>query len=575
VDAVTGEISWTQMVFYHLYGSAPMQLRRTVLNLKDGKPGTITARQTQLDGIVSGGVLNGAVTKVLLPSVLNYAIITKDQELDGYAATVQLANIRLGVATLTPGAHTFTFRMVGKNPASSGYTLALDTLSVGAAEATLEGEHYAATATASGASAPLFQSMNTSAGWSNVAQLLFQADSSGDSMSFPFYFNTWLESTFSSPTASFSSLRPAYSSGAGETVLQLVGNKTCWDPGTQTGDTTGKASEDLSNKTIRVVVSGANLVSQGQRARVTFTSAPSDAIAISSAYIMRCQSGNNGVPGTACQLTFSEATGGSGAWAYNSNASVVMASGVTVQSDYADLVIDPTKDYLITYHVAAGRATVWDPADSSRPPATTPVNSWELTESGSDSSSSANWDSLAGVNASPLIPAVSSVYAAYAASGDFLSQVFDTQADSPTFRELLWRTYPAGSNLITVSVRAAATADAVLGQGWTAYSGSNAAKTLALTGRYVQFKVAMAAVYPYTSAPVLRDVRLTWDGAGTQAVDIAATIAKGPDRGKFQFLVDGSKPPVAGAHFEFTQYQDYLKERFTNTLSVDLEPRNP
>ena len=139
-----------------------------------------------------------------------------------------------------------------------------------------------------------------------------------------------------------------------------------------------------------------------------------------------------------------------------------------------------------------------------------------------------------------------------------------------------WRTYPASSSQITVGVRAANTTDALKSTAWTTYSGSDTTKTVTgLTGQYVQLHAVITATAPYTTAPVLRDIRLTWDGDSTQAVDIAAAIAKGPDRGKFQFLIDGQAPPVAGLHADFTLYQDYLSTRYTKTLSIDVEPRNP
>ena len=238
--------------------------------------------------------------------------------------------------------------------------------------------------------------------------------------------------------------------------------------------------------------------------------------------------------------------------------------------------MDVNNNYLVSYHVYSGRTAVWDPADSSRPPATPPVNTQLLDEPGTDSAGVADWNTAPSPTNSALIPAVGAIYASYAASGEFISQIWDTRQTAPTYRELLWRTYPAGTSQITIGIRAADTADGLNGTAWTTYSGSDTIKTVSgLTGRYVQLRAVITATAPYTSAPVLRDIRLTWNGDDTQAVDIAAAIAKGPDRGKFQFLVDGQPPPVAGLHADFTLYQDYLRTRYTKTFSLDVEPRNP
>lgn len=576
VDALTGEIQWTELVFYHLYGSNPIQLRRTVLPLSTGALAAMSSRQTQLDGVVASGVLAGAVTKVLLPQVATYRLSVKETEFDGYAPTVTLAKIRLGVAVMSPGTHTFTFRISGKNPAASSYTLGLDAVTVGLSGAAYEGEHAVPWASAAGASAPTAQAMPNQPGWSNVSQLLFAADSAGDSVSFPFYFDTWLESSFCASTAQFRAARAAYSAGAGETVLQLSGNQTCWDPTTLTGDTEAGNSNDLANATVRVAVPGSSLFSQGQRGRVTFTAADNDSLIITSAYLMKAASGFNGDAATVKHLTFNGAAGQSGVWVFNGGAAILLAHGVSVQSDYADLPMDVTSNYLVSYHVYGGRTAVWDPADSSRPPATPPVNSRLLNEPSGDSAGVADWSLAPSPTNSAQIPAVGAIYASYAGSGEFISQVWDTHQTAPTYRELLWRTYPAGTSQITVGVRAADTADALDGTAWTTYSGSDTTKNVGgLTGRYAQLRAVITATAPYTSAPVLRDIRLTWDGDNTQAVDIAAAIAKGPDRGKFQFLVDGQTPPVAGLHAEFILYQDYQSLRYTKTVSLDLEPRNP
>ncbi|MEI8079166.1 MAG: hypothetical protein WCH61_06020, partial [bacterium] len=576
VNALTGEIQWTELVFYHLYGSNPTQLRRTVLPLNGDPVASRSSRQTQLDGMVASGMLNGATTKILLPQVSDYHLSVSATEFDGYAPAVTLAKIRLGVAVMTPGAHTFTFRISSKNPAASSYTLGLDAVTVGASGATYEGEYAVPGASVTGAAAPTAQAVPNQPGWSNVSQLLFTADSIGDSVSFPFYFDTWLESTFCASTAQFNGARAAYSTGAGETVLQLSGNQTCWDPATLTGDATPGNSDDLASKTIRVAVPGSSLFSQGQRGRVTFTAANNDTLIITSAYLMKATSGFNGDATTVKTLTFNGASGQSGVWVFNGGTAILISHGVSVQSDYADLPMEVANNYLVSYHVYSGRTAVWDPADSARPPTTPPVNSQLLNESSGDSAGVANWSLAPSPTNSALIPAVGAIYASYAASGDFISQVWDTRQTAPTYRELSWRTYPASSSQITVGVRAANTTDALKSTAWTTYSGSDTTKTVTgLTGQYVQLHAVITATAPYTTAPVLRDIRLTWDGDSTQAVDIAAAIAKGPDRGKFQFLIDGQAPPVAGLHADFTLYQDYLSTRYTKTLSIDVEPRNP
>lgn len=576
VNALTGAIAWTELVFYHLYGSNPTQLRRTVLPLNGNTVTSMSSRQTQLDDVISSGRLSGATTKILLPQVSDYHLSVSATEFDGYAPTVTLSQVRLGVAVMSPGAHTFTFRISSKNPAASSYTLGLDSVTVGASGATYEGESAVPSASVTGASAPTAQAVPNQPGWSNVSQLLFTADSTGDSVSFPFYFDTWLESTFCASTAQFNGARAAYSADAGETVLQLSGNQTCWDPATLTGDAAPGNSDNLDSKTVRVAVPGSSLFSQGQRGRVTFTAADNDNLIITSAYLMKASSGFNGDATTVKTLTFNGASGQSGVWVFNGGTAIVIGHGVSVQSDYADLPMNVNSNYLVSYHVYSGRTAVWNPADSSRPPATPPVNSQLLDEPSGDSAGVANWSTAPSPTNSALIPAVGAIYASYAASGDFISQAWDTQQTSPTYRELLWRTHPAGTSQITVGVRAADTLAALNGTAWTPYSGSNTTKTISgLSGRYVQLHAVITATAPYTTAPVLRDIRLTWDGDSTQAVDIAAAIAKGPDRGKFEFLVDGQAPPVAGLHADFTLAQDYLNTRYSKTLSLDVEPRNP
>jgi hypothetical protein len=381
-----------------------------------------------------------------------------------------------------------------------------------------------------------------------------------------------------------------YSGNAAEDVVTLDGNQTVWDAVTQTGATESGASVDRLNSSVRVLIAGSdavlgsNIGRDGRQCRVTFKAHPSNNFMnITAAYIMEQQSGFNGVASTIKRLTFTNVTSGGSYYVYNGGNSVAFSSGRSVTSDFADFPIQRTKNYLISYHLAdlmgsgGGWTAKWEPPAGI--PQASVVHTQLAPNDVADSSGAADWSGLAGKLDLNRIVGVVSLFASYPAEAIYTSRIFDTRMDDPAYNAVKWREIlPAGTD-IEIRVRAGAQPDLSDAVAWgsalsfTANAGANSLSALP-RNRYIQFQAILKTASPYTTTPELRDVTITWPGAD-RAVDLSAKLAKGPDMGKFWFMVDGFSPPVAGMRLQCTVSRTFLGQVTNKTFALEVSPRNP
>jgi hypothetical protein len=590
-----GEILWTETVVYHLFGpSGNSELRKTVIN-PFNRALTFAQRQEQLDYILARGNAVGtydgnlAVTRTIATGVSSYAITFQGEEIDCYSDTLRTENTSLGVWVMRPGEHTFLYNVSSRNPASSNYHLGLDSFVASPTGHSVEGEYYIPPLSSVGATVAA-QDMSAYSGWSNSSQLSFPAIAVGNSFSYKYYYDTWLESSFSSSTAVLSGTKINYSATAGEIVVTLDGNQTVWDATTQTGAALAGEDTNRLNYTIRVLVAGTdpvlggNISHDGRQCRVTFSAHPStNFMNITSAFIMEQQADFSGVAATVKRLTFSAAAGSSGTYVYNSGNSVAFVAGNSVTSDFADLPIQHSKNYLVSFHLAdlmgsgGGWTAKWEPPGGI--PQAGVRHSQAIPNDVADNTATADWSGIAGKEDLTRIPGVASVFASYPAEATYTSRVFDTRMDDPAYNEVHWReVLPTGTSTL-IRVRAGDQADLSDATAWdsalsfTAATGANSLGSLP-RGRYVQFQAALRTGSPYTATPELRDVIITWPGA-ERAVDLSANLAKGPDMGKFWFMVDGFSPPVAGMQMKCTLTRTFLRQVTNKTFAVAVSPRNP
>ena len=590
-----GDILWTETVVYHLFGTyRNAELRKTVIR-PFNRTLTFTQRQEQVDAILAHGTAAGtydssnALTRTIAKGVYAFAVTFQGEEIDCYNSVLRTENTSLGVWVMRPGDHTFMFYVSSKNPASSGYHLGLDSFVASMTGHSLEGEYYVPGLYSYGV-APVTQDMSAVSGWSNSSQFSFPANGPGQYVTYNYYHDTWLESSFSSSTALLANTKVTYSAGAAEDVVMMDGNQTVWDASTQTGATTSGNSVDRLNSTMRVLIAGSdpvlggNISHDGRQCRVTFTAHPStNFMNIASAYIMEQQSGFNGIAATSKRLTFTNVTSGGYSYVYNGGNSVAFSSGRSVTSDFADFSIERTKNYLISYHLTdllgsgGGWTAKWEPPSGI--PQATVIHTQLVPVDAADNSATADWSGLAGKQDLTRIVGVASLFATYPAEATYTSRIFDTHLADPVYNGVNWREIlPAGTSVL-IRVRAGDQSDLSDAAAWgsalsfTTSSGANSLASLP-SGRYIQFQAALRTGSPYTATPELRDVKITWPGAD-RAVDLSANLAKGPDMGKFWFMVDGFSPPVAGMRLQCTLARTFLGQVTNKTFAVEVSPRNP
>jgi len=263
-----GNIIWDETHVYHVWVGEPEQLRLTIFNPRDNAL-TDSERQEQIDSVVING--NGASTHnaangqttTIFENLFDWSISPRGAVFDGYSATPERnINVSLGSAVLSNGLHTFAFTVAGKNTASSGYKIGVDTLFVSPCYGEREAEAQLPVAAQSGASASA-QYMPAGS-WSGNYHLYFPATAVGQSFSLSLENDRWEESNFrglgslyENTTVNFDQSLSPY-----DFVATLDGVGWNWYANQQTGDTSGISEGDLLRGcAVRVLLRGREMLS--------------------------------------------------------------------------------------------------------------------------------------------------------------------------------------------------------------------------------------------------------------------------------------------------------------------------
>ncbi|MFC1453379.1 Tfp pilus assembly protein FimT/FimU [Verrucomicrobiota bacterium] len=238
---VDGKIVWTKTLVYHVWSSAPEQLRLTTFSPRIALDGT--QRRQQLASVVVTG--NGsathnstsATTKVIFENLFDWQITPRGSTYDGYESDLTRdAGWVLGSVVLTGGMHTLSFTVVGTNSASSGLNVGLDVLFMSPSYSEREGEFQWVTDQSGAQPTNRFISGGS---WSGNYDLWFPAASTGDYFTLTMENDRWEESNFhragyeeDNTTVVFDdSLDPRSS------VVRLDGRGFAWYAHEQTGAT--------------------------------------------------------------------------------------------------------------------------------------------------------------------------------------------------------------------------------------------------------------------------------------------------------------------------------------------------
>jgi hypothetical protein len=577
-----GHIIWDQTVIYHAFRGESHQLRRTVIQSWDSAL-TDSERHAQLAAVVAAGDGgNGATTRVVFENLFTWSIQGKATVFDAYNPVLgRSPQFAFGSAYVAPGSHVLTFRVVGRNPASGGHELGLDTVIMSPSALPREAESQVVVASSAGTvCTPQYMPAGN---WSGNHELHFNGGRIGDFFSCGVPSDRWEETNFSGTGAFSDGAVVVFDTtlGSGDFVVRLAEGGPLWEAAQQTGAAAqepGPTAGELSGAVIRTLIRssylGTGSASPVKNPWFLFTAPLTGGkVRIVRAYVARNASGTGpatpenvstglalvfGGPGGTSSVTLSP---GESAWA-------TLPTGVA-------FYMYPCETYAISFEVGPDAEHGCVPFYRNADPAA--VESFVIPAAqlpAADTAGAASWAAYA-PEVSPLLYGVVACRAHYQSGGIYTSRVVDTKLGAPTAGYVSWQSANEAGSAISLTVRTGddpALADAA---GWVQ---APAGQTLSLTlKRYVQFRaVLMAGDYGVTT-PRLRQVTIAWPGQ-PRIVDVAASYTMGPNQGIYELYVDGM-PLIKGLTVELEVFEEVRLparqlERLTARVVEEFEPRN-
>lgn len=583
------KILWDKSVIYHTYDNAATgntELRRTEFTDNNAVLTDNTERYDQLVSVVANGDGDSAPnsanasTWVLIKKGIDLTIVPKTQEFDGYSATVERSdNIEFGSIHLDPGTHDLRFEVTGKNEANvvpDGFGLGIDSITIAPSGGSREAETYIP----QDSSGDVFTKIHA-VGWSGNNYTNYAANSEGDFVTLRLDYDMWKESNFNGATQLNMVLRgnDLYVKLAAPDPDEIEVDASCWQASTQIG-TGGVDYPDYgelpANVTVRNVLSEARIDKDGELTRVKFVAHSADDFAISEAWLMESAAAGSpeGIGGTEVQLFFSDTPVPVGDDELDGAGTTIggtpgidpinrtIPAGHYAWSNWAEFVIDETKEYFVTFVTPQANVTYWVPQKIGGV-----ANSYysEL-----DSASADTWNNF---QISPSIYAVEKVEN-WTSSGTVTSRIYDTKLVDPQYHRISWSQYKPLKTDIGLKARSSDDPDMAGATDWSAIAGSSLnPHALSIgSGRYVQFQATLSTIPPYTDFPWIDNVTIDWPG-NEQMCEISAYFTKAADYGIIKLTVDGEEL-TKGLKFKVAVSEDFKETTYSATLTTEVEPRN-
>ena len=564
-----GKIIWDKTLIYHIWPGSPHELRVTTFTNRDNTLSDVQ-RQEQLNSVVSTGAgtstYNGgnATSHTIFANLLEWSLRPIQSIYDSYAPYMQREHVSLGYALLGNGAHTFKFTVSGKNAAAGGYQIGIDQLQVSPSQGEREAEAQLPATAQSGATA-VSQYM-AGGSWKGNHQLYFPATASDHSFSLTMRNDRWEETNFGAMGNESVDTEVKFdeTSSPKDFVVQLKGNDITWEAAQQTGSAAGipPVGPPIKGKTITVHINGSGLEDNGswlavngRKCRLTFQAGSLGNLQVENVSIGTSDSTETTsftFSGTPTSATF----GGSAT-------SPDIAPGMTATSDWIDLEINQTNNYLVEFQIRNDAAKSFPAA-------------WENVHTIVADCA------VNGVTAGPYsgyILGLASIEASYPNNGTYTSQIFDTRIESPVYDEIsINASLPAGTAL-TTKIRSGNQSDLSDASDWSTLTASSIHPRLLSVPykRYIQFQAQLTSSSDGLSTPQLKDLTIDWTGE-TRLVNISGIFTKGPDHGIVEVLVDGA-PLQSALGIDLLIYRDIFSQnkqtkRVTSSLKAELTPRN-
>ena len=563
-----GQIVWDKTVIYHVFGGN--ELRRTVFSSYNSNAAN---RQTQLDNVVTTGTTTGATTTALFRTDTAAMEITPQYPtFDGYSATTaRSSSTSFGSLTLSAGTHQIRFEVAGKNTASSGYGIGIDSIALTPSGGPQETEALLPATAQSGATAASEDMSSYGNAWGGNYQVNFPASATGHYMTFSTNYDQWLESNFANMTYSNTKTTGTdpYVTLASREDTSLTPS---WRASTQTGNAGSANDATAAGYSVRSIMQGAYIVTTGVMMRIKFTAATDSSLTLGPAYFgVRNPGTPNFLGGAVTQLYFDNpavvegGTDGTGATANpGTNTGITIPAGSHAWTNWFIYTPSSASDYLISMYVSGGSATVWTPSPAG------PTYSYRVT--GDQAGSAGDWTGMPGYAVNQSVYA-STEMAVWQSSGTATSQIYDTKMTSPAFNQIAWTSsLPTGAT-IAMSARSSDNADMSGATAWTTGAATSPASIASIAGRrYVQWRATLQAASPYASYPTLDNVKIDWPGQ-TGSVEVSGYYTKRPSYGIFKVSVDGVQPTL-GLKIKVTASGNYRGQTYSYSLTEEQKPLN-
>ncbi|MCE9613481.1 MAG: hypothetical protein K8T26_04345 [Lentisphaerae bacterium] len=469
----------------------------------------------------------------------------------------QVVSVSLGTIELSPGPHTFTFRVIDRNPSSRGYRVGIDTLTVSPCGLAREAEAQLPAIDRWGpALSGYFVDTNLLSG---TRALSFPATAPDQFFSLAMENDRWEESNFAEGEGQHDHTvrTTVLTNTARDSVIQLVGQYNVnWRVTDQIGNSNrlSSAKDRYRGCAVRVVIRGRN-AEGGGHIRIPsgavwayFMPGSGGMLRINHAFIAEALVSNgvvtaDTVPGSAVRLKT-----GSG-----ENSLTLPASTPAYMGYPARMEIDPERSYAVTYlmdsAVNYGNLAEWrgtNPLDH--------VGAYVIPLSSAptlQTVTSDTWSARSDVIATNVLPGVELLWGTYATNGVYTSRIVDTQTPAPVFTTIDWHARIPSNNSAVSRLRILArsgNAEMSDAPDWAMIPPMTNPGALNLPrSRYVQFQVWMQSPSNwFDMTPQLSDLTLAWTGT-TQVVELSGRFLTGPDFGIWELLVDTPPPPPRAA----------------------------
>ena len=577
-------IIWDRTIIYHVWEGEPHQFRRTVFDPRDNAL-TDAQRQEQINVVAAQGgaasAHNGsnATTRTVFENLFQWSIVPKGAVYDAYApATTRDENVLLGSCLLGTGVHDLEFAVLGKNGASTGYKIGIDSLRASPSANRREGENCLPVQAQAGALAD--HEYMPGGSWNGNYQLVFPAIAVGNYVTLRVHNDLWRETNFNTLGDSHDETAVSFDTSLypSDFVVALAGSETNWSAAMQTADPVGAAAPAglLRGAAVRVLLRGEEMAggnwisSDGARCRVAFRAAPGQDLDIVCAYIGEASSSMTNTmdvaPATQTQLLFGGA------------AAATVPGATTAWSDIVDFGVEREKSYLVSYVVSDGPAngTPWQWADQINGA----MGSAFLIPGSAASPSNAlqeTWSARGDVCGTNALLGVEYLWGSYPGTGVYISAVCDTHCDAPAYSEINWDALVPSGTDIRLRVRTGNASDLSDAPAWTNIPPIPAFGLIEPgSGRYAQFHAELMSDPTHLVTPRLKEFMIKWHGQ-QRMVDISGTFTKGPEYGVFRVTVDGEEI-VTGVLVEMEIYKDARghigTRRIRSQAVAEVYPRN-